>query len=109
MRCCCDPSRSRSATAGLLRTSGPPDKTGTIDTEESFSYPVYDALRRQSRALSDVIAVAQLSVDKVNVRIDALPEEAEADMVSGNFFSGLGASWRAVAASPCKTKPITPW
>jgi predicted permease len=75
----------------FLRTSGPPDKTGTIDTEESFSYPVYDALRRQSRALSDVIAVAQLSVDKVNVRIDALPEEAEADMVSGNFFSGLGA------------------
>jgi predicted permease len=74
----------------FLRTSGPPNRTGTIDSEESFSYPVYDALRRQTGALTDVIAVAQLSGDKVNVRVGALPEEAEADMVSGNFFSGLG-------------------
>jgi predicted permease len=74
----------------FLRTSGPPRRTGTINSQESFSYPVYDALRRQSAALSDVIAVAQLSVDKVNARVDAQPEETEADMVSGNFFSGLG-------------------
>jgi predicted permease len=73
-----------------LRTSGPPPRTGTINSQESFSYPVYDALRRQSGALTDVIAVAQLSVDKVNARVDAQPEETEADMVSGNFFSGLG-------------------
>ena len=73
-----------------LRTSGPPPNTGTINTEEMFSYPVYDALRRQSGALSDVIAVAQLSGDKVSVRVGAQPETAEAAMVSGNFFSGLG-------------------
>ena len=73
-----------------LRTSNPPRGTGTIDSQETFSYQVYDALRRQSDALSDVIAVAGLSTDKVNVRIDALPETAEADMVSGNFFSALG-------------------
>ena len=73
-----------------LRTSHPPRMTGTISTEETFSYPVYDALRRQSGALSDVIAVAELSGDKVGVRIGAQPEEAESDMVSGNFFSGLG-------------------
>ena len=73
-----------------LRTSSPPSRTGTIDSNSTFSYPVYEALRRQSGALSEVMAVAQLSVDKVNVRVGAQPEEAEADMVSGNFFSGLG-------------------
>ncbi len=31
-----------------LRTSNPPRGTGTINSNETFSYPVYDALRRQS-------------------------------------------------------------
>jgi predicted permease len=73
-----------------LRTSNPPRGTGTIDTTETFSYPVYDALRRQSGALSPVIAYVPLSGSKVAVRYGAEPEEAEGDMVSGAFFSGLG-------------------
>jgi predicted permease len=73
-----------------LRTSNPPRGTGTIDSEDAFSYPVYDALRHQGDVLSDVIAIAGLSTDKVNVRIGAQPETAQADMVSGNFFSALG-------------------
>jgi predicted permease len=73
-----------------VRTSGMPQRTGTIDSHETFSYPVYDALRRQSGVLADVIAVGALSTDKVNVRIGAQPELAEGDMVSGNFFRGLG-------------------
>jgi predicted permease len=51
---------------------------------------VYDALRHQKGALSDVIAYVPLSTGKVAVRIGAQPEEAEGDMVSGVFFSGLG-------------------
>ena len=31
-----------------LRTSNPPRGTGTIDTNETFSYSVYDALRKQT-------------------------------------------------------------
>jgi predicted permease len=73
-----------------LRTSNPPRGTGTIDSNETFSYPVYDALRRQSRGLSPVMAYAPLSNSKVAVRYEAQPEEAEGDMVSGTFFSGLG-------------------
>ena len=73
-----------------LRTSNPPRGTGTIDSNETFSYPVYDALRRQSRTLSQVIAYVPLSGSKVAVRVGAQPEEAEGDMVSGVFFSGLG-------------------
>ena len=73
-----------------LRTSNPPRGTGTIDSNETFSFPVYDALRQQSRGLSPVMAYAPLSNSKVAVRYGAQPEEAEGDMVSGTFFSGLG-------------------
>ena len=73
-----------------IRPSAPPAGTGTIDTSETVSYQVYDALRRQSRAIVPVIAYVPLSSGKVAVRIGAQPEEAEGDMVSGSFFSGLG-------------------
>jgi predicted permease len=73
-----------------LRTSNPPRGTGTIDSNETFSYPVYDALRRVDRGLSPVMAYVPLSGSKVAVRYGTQPEEAEGDMVSGTFFSGLG-------------------
>jgi predicted permease len=72
-----------------LRTSGPPQGTGTIDTTQTFSYPVYDALRRQTSAMQ-VTAYVPLSTQKVAVRYGAQPGVAEGEMVSGNFFSGLG-------------------
>lgn len=73
-----------------IRTSKAPQGTGTIDSMQTLSYPVYDALRRQHGALIDVMAFAPLSGSKVAVRIGSTPEEAEGDMVSGVFFSGLG-------------------
>lgn len=72
-----------------LRTSNPPRGTGTIDSNQTFSYPVYDALRRQNHGLTQVMAYVPLSNGKVAVRYGSQPEEAEGDMVSGNFFSGL--------------------
>ena len=73
-----------------LRTSDAPRGTGTVDSNETMSYPVYDALRKQSGALSPLIAFVPLSNSKVAVRSGSQPEEAEGDMVSGTFFSGLG-------------------
>ena len=73
-----------------LRTSQPPRRTGTVGWNNTFSYPVYDALRRQTGAISAVMAYVPLSTGKVAVRYGAGPQEAEGDMVSGNFFSGLG-------------------
>jgi predicted permease len=73
-----------------LNTSGAPKRTGTIDSHETFSYPVYDALREQHGPLTNVLAYVPLSTGKVAVRFAAQPEEAEGDMVSGTFFSGLG-------------------
>ncbi len=72
-----------------LRTTNPPSGTGTIDSESTFSYADYDALRKQP-ALSAVMAYVPLSGNKVAIRYGAQPEEAEGDMVSGTFFSGLG-------------------
>jgi predicted permease len=73
-----------------LRTSNVPQRTGTIDAHETFSYAVYEALRQQRGALTELVAYVPLSTDKVAVRAGAEPEEADGDMVSGNFFSGLG-------------------
>ena len=73
-----------------LNTSGAPKRTGTIESRETFPYTVYDALRNQHGPLSQVIAYVPLSTGKVAVRYGSQPEEAEGDMVSGTFFSGLG-------------------
>ena len=73
-----------------LRTSDQPRGTGTVDSKETMSYPVYDALRKQTSAFASLIAYVPLSNSKVAVRVGSQPEEAEGDMVSGTFFSGLG-------------------
>ncbi|WP_158751905.1 ABC transporter permease [Acidobacterium sp. S8] len=73
-----------------LRTSNAPNRTGTIDSNETFPYAVYDALRRQPGAFTDLMAFVPLSSSKVAVRYGAQSEEAAGDMVSGNYFSGLG-------------------
>jgi predicted permease len=75
-----------------LHTDGFPDgATNSGNSDTSFSWPVYDALRHQDRGLSDVMAYVPLDAGgKAAVRFGNTPEEAEGDMVSGSFFSGLG-------------------
>jgi predicted permease len=73
-----------------LRPSNAPHGTGTINSNETLSYSVYEALRDRHPGLSNVIAYVPLSGNKVAVRYGSQPEEAEGDMVSGTFFSGLG-------------------
>jgi predicted permease len=73
-----------------LRTSNAPKNTGTISSTETFSYPVYQTLHDHHPGLANVIAYVPLSINKVAVRYGSQPEEAEGDMVSGDFFSGLG-------------------
>ena len=73
-----------------LWTSNNPQGTGTVDTNETMTYNVYDTLRKQTSAISSLIAYVPLSSSKVAVRAGSQPEEAEGDMVSGTFFSGLG-------------------
>jgi predicted permease len=73
-----------------FRTSNVPHGTGTISSAETFSYAVYDTLRKQHGGMTAILAYVPLSGSKVAVRYGSEPEEAEGDMVSGTFFSGLG-------------------
>src|SRR5271157_6042694 len=73
-----------------LHTSDfPGGQTGYGDT--SMRMQVYEALRGEKRVFSDLIAWVPLSTSQtVPARYGYEPEEIKADMVSGNFFSGLG-------------------
>jgi len=74
-----------------VHTSGFPVgayNTGNYDT--SFSYAGYRELREHS-GLEEVIGFIPMSASgKSPVRSGAVPEEATGDMVTGNYFSGLG-------------------
>lgn len=63
-------------------------QTGYDDT--SLSEPVFEQMRQQRDIFSDLVAFAPLSSDRTVVRFGDQPESAGVDMVSGNFFSGLG-------------------
>jgi len=74
-----------------LRPSGMPRNTmNTGDYTWSISENVYEQLRAERSVFADLVAFVPLSFDKVAVRYGAEPEEAIGDMVSGNFFDGLG-------------------
>ncbi len=68
----------------------PDGANNTGNSSTSFSYPAFNYLRQQ-KAFSDVVAYVPMNfTGKIAVRAGAQPEEAQGDMVSGNFFSGLG-------------------
>jgi len=63
-------------------------QTGYDDT--SLPEPVFEALRQAHDVFTDVLAFAPLSARPLPVRFGEQPEEARGEMVSGNFFTGLG-------------------
>lgn len=68
----------------------PEDTSQTGFGDHSLSEPAFEQLRTQTAVFSDLMAFAPLGYPKVPVRIGNDPEEASADEVSGNFFTGLG-------------------
>ncbi len=71
-------------------TSQPEHTSQTGHDDTSLTEPVFEQLRQQRQVFSDLVAYVPLSLRKVAVRFGDEAEEANADMVSGNFFSGLG-------------------
>lgn len=63
-------------------------QSGYDDT--SLSLPVFNAMRARHDVFTDVVAYAPLAFGKVSVRFGSEPEEAHGELVSGNYFSGLG-------------------
>jgi len=75
-----------------LRVAGRPFGTSnTGDDTTSFAYPMFEQLRQRSDVFSDLIAAAPLAIGKVSIRLGSEPELVAGEVVSGNFFSGLGA------------------
>jgi hypothetical protein len=58
--------------------------------DTSLSLPAYDQMRNHRTVFSELMAFAPLAWGKEAVRFGHEPEEAHGEMVSGNFFSGLG-------------------
>lgn len=74
-----------------IRATGQPNNTwNTGNSGWSLSADVYEQLRAEHPGLSDVMAYVPMAIGKAAVRYGHDPEEAVADMVSGNFFTGLG-------------------
>jgi len=74
-----------------LRPTGMPEGVmNTGDSTWSISENVFELLRSEHAIFSDLVAFVPLSFDKTAVRYGIEPEEAAGDMVSGNFFDGLG-------------------
>ena len=74
-----------------LHTTGQPSggsQTGHGDT--SLTMPIFEQMRKQKDAFSDAVAYVPLAISKVSVRYGKEPQEAAAQMVSGNFFTTLG-------------------
>jgi predicted permease len=71
--------------------TGQPDGAGNTGNDDtSFSYAVFDALRHRHDVFADLIAGAPLALAKTSIRYGMEPEVAAGELVSGNFFSGLG-------------------
>ena len=54
----------------------------------SFSYPVYQQLRRQNSVFEDIFAFKV--IPQLTVTVDNKPEPVTAELVSGNYYSALG-------------------
>ena len=74
-----------------LRVEGRPSGTWeTGDDSRTFNEPSFEQLRNQKSVFSDLMAFVPLGFSGVAVRSGEEPEVVQGDMVSGNFFSGLG-------------------
>src|ERR1041385_1220188 len=74
----------------FVQTSSRPSNTSqTGDQTTSFTEYAFEQLRTRSDVFSDLMAYVPLGIPQVAVRFGAEPEEAQVEMVSGNFFSGL--------------------
>ena len=68
----------------------PPNTSGTGNGPTSFSFPVFEALRGQSRVFSDLIAHVPLGLGEVPIRYGNTAMTNAGEEVSGHLFSGLG-------------------
>jgi predicted permease len=76
------------------------DSATGLSTSTSFSTDTFRRFSDKSQTLADIFAFAE--VEQLNVNIDGQPEIASGQLVSGDYYSGLGvatAAGRAITAT----------
>jgi len=63
------------------------DSQGGGEMSTSFSYPVYEQIRRENRSLADIFAFKPYG--RMTVTVNGQAEAAESEMISGNYYSTL--------------------
>ncbi|MGC2161262.1 MAG: ABC transporter permease [Silvibacterium sp.] len=76
----------------LMHEHMPDGTSSTGNSSLSYGINIYNHLKADHSVFSDVIAYVPLSQTKTVARSGDVPEEIQADEVSGNFFSALGAN-----------------
>ena len=84
------PAHDPSRLVYLHTTSNPSGSSQTGHGDSSLTMPIFEQFRKQKDAFADVVAYVPLAIGKVAVRYGKEPQEAAAQMVSGNFFTTLG-------------------
>src|ERR1035438_3662518 len=84
------PARDPQRLVYLHTTSNPSGSNQTGHGDASLTLPIFEQFRKQKNAFAGVVAYVPLGIGKVAVRYGKEPQEASAEMVSGNFFSTLG-------------------
>src|SRR4051812_40212635 len=84
--------------------SGGPGAAGSRASSRSQAYPFFQEIRKQSDVFASVFAFAPLGSDRHNITVaaDNSAERVDGEMVSGDYFRGLGvtaAAGRLIAAS----------
>jgi predicted permease len=74
--------------SGTWDVDGGRDQATGLKISTSFPYPAFEYFRMRNQSLSDVFAFALLR--QVNVSVDGRPEVVVGQVVSGNYFAGLG-------------------
>ncbi len=80
---------------GLNQSSGGgPDLPSSMSGSRSLAYPFFEALRTETGAFETVFAFAPLGIGRQSVTLAAggSAERIDGEMVSGEFFAGLGAA-----------------
>ena len=63
------------------------DKGGDGVTSSSFSYPIYQELRKENRELSDLFAFKDSG--RMDVTVDGQAEVVQSELVSGNYYQQM--------------------
>src|ERR1700683_1448299 len=84
------PARDPARLVYMHTTGNPSGSSQTGHGDTSLTVPIFEQFRKQKDVFAGVVAYVPLGIGKVAVRYGKEPEEAAAEMVSGDFFTMLG-------------------